>query len=511
MRRQCRPSPTRTSLFREIGYRRRVGNHAMEWAGMISPDSGLTSGPHSGPYMSLSPMPTDVDAAPIRTGLRVLVVGLGRFGGGVGVTRWLADQGAAVTVTDQVGAASLADSIAALGDLSRIALHLGGHDTSDVLDAELVIINPAVAKAQSELFRTVEARGIPWTTELNLFCERCLASVIGVTGTYGKSTTCAMLTHVLQAAAAGGSVPFTGVHLGGNIGRSLLPDLHRIRPTDIVVLEMSSAQLENLPRIPWTPRLAVITNLHPHHLDRYERFSDYIDAKLNIIGAVDRTRCVVAGQLNAEAEKALLRKVGADDPRLVRIESSPVPFDLRVPGRHNQINASGVLAVCGKLGLSEDFVRAALRDFRGLPHRLEHVGTREGVTYCNDSKSTAPAATVQAVESLGSPIIVLIGGESKKDLALEGFAETLARRCRMMIGFGEAGPAFIDAIRQAGGTGVQDRTLVAGTVEEAFRQAVRFAEPGDTVLLSPGAPSFDAYVNYTERGRHFTDLVHALV
>ena len=148
-------------------------------------------------------------------GLRVLVVGLGRFGGGVGVTRWLAGEGAVVTVTDQATPESLEESVAAIAGLG-VTLHLGGHDPRDLDPTDLVVVNPAV--------------------EINLFCERCPAVVIGVTGSYGKSTTCAMLAAALRAACD------TGVYLGGNIGRSLLPDLPEMRGSDIVILEMSNAQ-----------------------------------------------------------------------------------------------------------------------------------------------------------------------------------------------------------------------------------------------------------------------------
>src|SRR3972149_5475781 len=131
-------------------------------------------------------------------GRRVLVVGLGRFGGGVGVTRWLASEGAIVTVTDQATHEALAESVAAIADLP-VALHLGGHDEGDLDTADLVIINPAVNKSTSAFFQALVRRGIPWTTEMNLFCERCPAQVLGVTGSYGKSTTSTMLADVIRA------------------------------------------------------------------------------------------------------------------------------------------------------------------------------------------------------------------------------------------------------------------------------------------------------------------------
>jgi len=479
-------------------------------------------------------------------GLRILVVGLGRFGGGVGVTKWLVRQGAIVTVTDQADESSLRESIAAIQDCN-IRLRLGGHDLRDLDDADLVILNPAVNKSKSEFFQAIERRGIPWTTEMNLFCERCPTTVIGVTGTYGKSTTCAMLADALEACRTASHVHatdhrrdadllgltgtvqdgfrlnagrVTAVRLGGNIGKSLLGELDVIRETDLVVLEMSNAQLEDLSRIGWSPAVAVITNLFPHHLDRHGSFEAYIDAKLNILrGGNGDTRLAIIGELHPEAELHLEREktknLRGAEIRFVRVREPNQPIPLRVPGRHNAVNAACVETVCRELGCDGDAVRGALQSFQGLPHRLQYVRTIDGVNYVNDSKSTSPSATVVAVEAVDPPIVLIVGGQ-KKDVSLTDFAEIAIRRCRAVICTGECGPDFARAMEDARRrlcrttvvhAAIAPRIFEVTSLDAALSKAGECSRPGDVVLFSPGAPSFDQYGNFTERGDHFVRLV----
>jgi len=437
-------------------------------------------------------------------GHRVLVVGLGRFGGGVRLTQWLVQEGALVTVTDQADASALSESVAAISDLP-VTLRLGAHDERDLDASDLVVINPAVNKSTSAFFAEVVRRAIPWTTEMNLFCERCLATVIGVTGTYGKSTTCAMLHATFEAGRVAGAVPYTAVHLGGNIGRSLLPELAQMTPDDLVVLEVSNAQLEDLPRIRWAPSVAVITNLFPHHLDRHASFTEYVEAKLNIVRDPASRSRVIAGELHPEAERLFADAVDDSSERVVRIPPSAQPIELTVPGRHNQANAACVLTVCEVMGLDKGIARPALRSFRGLPHRLEFVRTLDGVDYYNDSKSTAPAATIVALDAMSRPVVAIVGGQ-RKDVTLDDCAKVLADRCRAVVCMGESGPTFAEALHGCGDVPVYAVRGVADTVPLARS----LAQSGDVVLFSPGAPSFDQYANFTERGRHFVESVNAL-
>ncbi|MBI4716695.1 MAG: UDP-N-acetylmuramoyl-L-alanine--D-glutamate ligase [Planctomycetes bacterium] len=447
-------------------------------------------------------------------GCRTLVVGLGRFGGGVGVTRWLVGQGAQVTVTDQAAAETLQESIAAISDLP-VRRRFGTHDARDLEHADLVVLNPAVVKSRSAMYQEMTRRGIPWTTELNLFCERCPAPVAGVTGSFGKSTTCTMLAEALRSCVRARATGFSDVHLGGNIGGSLLGTLDAIRATDVVVLEISNAQLEDLPHIGWAPRWSVITNLVPHHLDRHGTFEAYLDTKLNILRGDPAPEFLAVGELHPQAEAAVAAVARERGTRLVRVSAPAEAVELRVPGAHNRRNAACVLTVCRALGLPEPPVREALASFRGLEHRLEYVRTVAGVDYYNDSKSTAPSATVQAVEALDRAQVVIVGGQ-RKEVAFADCAATLARRARAVVCMGESGPYFASAVRLArdaagresvtGADGILEARDLASAVELARSAAL----PGDAVLFSPGAPSFDAYVNFTDRGRRFVELVRGL-
>ena len=446
-------------------------------------------------------------------GLRVLVMGLGRFGGGVGVTQWLAAQGAVVTVSDQADRGSLSKSLDLLAELD-VTLHLGGHDPGDLNGVDWVVVNPAVHKARSAFFQEVVRRNVPWTTETNLFCRRCRARIIGVTGSYGKSTTCAMLADALRAGLRAGAVDYTGVHLGGNIGRSLLNDLPGILSGDLVVLELSNAQLEDLPRIGWAPPIAVITNLWPHHRDRYDGFAAYVDAKLNIVRDLSGQNIVIAGDLDREAEGMLRVAMGDRFVRLLRVEAPSTTVELHVPGAHNQANAACVLTVCRHLGLDREVVREALRSFGGLLHRLEYVRTIEGVDYYNDSKSTSPDATIAALRSFDRPVVAIIGGQQRREVPWTALAKVLAGSCRTVICTGQSSAWLAQMIRKQIGDSDESGHRVSihetGTPADAVRIARSCSRPGDVVLFSPGAPSFDAFANYADRGSHFVNLIHAL-
>ncbi len=440
-------------------------------------------------------------------GLNVLVMGLGRFGGGVAVTRWLIAKGAEVAVTDQASPESLSGSIAQLSEFD-VDFRFGAHEPSLLAGIDLVVVNPAVQKRRSDFFKLIVERAIPWTTETNLFCERCPADVIGVTGSFGKSTTCAMLEEVLRSGKGemANSLSFRNLYLGGNIGKSLLPDLAQIGPNDLVILELSNAQLEDVPRIKWHPNVAVITNLYPQHLDRYESFAEYVAVKLNIVDPAGSQKAVVVGDVDDRA-LSMLEECGITArENFRRVGFSDVAFQMRVPGEHNQQNASCVKAVCQELGMKEEFVRAAIEEFGGLPHRLQFVKESDGVEYYNDSKSTAPEATVRAMKSFDRPIVLLVGGKMRDD-SLTHWANVAAERCRAIVCFGEAGSFFAKAIEEIDESRGKPMVREASTVEKAVAEARSCATRGDVVLFSPGAQSFDAFVNFEARGRSFVDFV----
>lgn len=447
-------------------------------------------------------------------------MGLGRFGGGTGVARWLAHQGADVLVTDLADASALQPSITELADLS-IEYRLGRHQIEDLNTADLVVVNPAVARERSAFFQEVLRRKIPWTTEILLFVERCPGRLIGITGTAGKSTTAAMIHHVLQRACDGGPIFF-----GGNIGRSLLQELPAITPLATVVLELSSFQLADFPRITRRPDISVIVNLWPHHLDRHGSFDDYLDCKLNILKGAPAGQTVVLGF----DDPALVARARAANPHLrFQLASSPdvPPFDLRIPGQHNQVNARCAAGACTAAGVAPAAIRDALASFDGLPHRLQFVERLAGVDYYNDSKATSPGAAVTALRSFDRPVIVLLGGKCT-DAPTDDLISGTRAVARAVICFGEVGPELLKRFtaRQVAppndgapgfATNVADdshgpaQVYGADSLADAVNTARSVARGGDVVLLSPGFPSYDAFANYEQRGDAFTAAVRRLL
>ncbi len=319
----------------------------------------------------------------------VLVMGLGRFGGGIGVTRWLCRAGANVTVTDLADGQALADSVQQLAGCN-VFFHLGEHRTSDLDRVDLVVVSPAVDRRRSPFFAQVEARRIPWTTEINLFLSRCRGRVLGVTGTAGKSTTCALLHHALDGSLPKGRQAW----FGGNVGRSLLNDLDDIGPDDVVVLELSSFQLETLPQIGTSPPIAAITNCWPNHLDRHADQAEYLAAKLNLFCHQQPGDHAVVPADDPGLVAAVEQVAARTGAQLVKFRLPTRPFDLRIPGRHNQHNAACAGTVARLLDLADAVIRNRMADFAGLPHRLEYVATTErGVACYNDSKATTPRGT----------------------------------------------------------------------------------------------------------------------
>jgi UDP-N-acetylmuramoylalanine--D-glutamate ligase len=450
-------------------------------------------------------------------GKRVVVMGLGRFGGGVGVTRWLAAAGAKVLVTDQAPAEKLSESLAELASCS-IELRLGGHDERDFRSADVVVVNPAVPPA-SPFLQTAQRAGVPITTEMNLFLERCPAACIGITGSVGKSTTTAMIGHVLER-----TLRDQRIWVGGNLGISLLDALPRIGRSDRVVLELSSFQLERIAAIRWRPRIAVITNLAPNHLDWHGSMDAYAAAKLNLLRFQDRSKdTVIIGDSDALAAcvrgligpAAPIWRYGIRDgspgawresPGDRRDATSSAAGDggirwpglhLATPGRHNLQNAAAALTVAHLLGVPASEAMGVIATFEGLPHRLQRVAVRDGVSYVNDSKSTTPEAAVTAMDAIDGPLLMIMGGYDK-GIDLSPASRAAARRARFVACIGQTGATVAEQIRLAGGS-AEVFTDLAGAVEACRRQA----RAGETVLLSPACASWDMFEDYRARGDEF--------
>lgn len=461
-------------------------------------------------------------------GKRVLVMGLGLHGGGLGVTRWLVEQGAHVTVTDLKKPEDLAPTLEALArgseTRSGIEFVLGEHREKDFISSDLIVRNPGVPR-ESKFLRLAQEHGVPIRMEMGLFFEQLPRGgdqVIGITGTKGKTTTTMMVGAILKKAKANSVV-------AGNLRVSALEMLDQIQADTTVVLELSSFQLEEFDALGISPRIAAITNISPDHLNRYAGMDEYTAAKANIFshqGISDytilnfdsptltrlrprvhsrvvwfsRTRPLNDGAL-VENGTIVWKREGQDTLVL------PVA-ELGTVGTHNLENALAATAVAKVWGASTESIAQALREFKGAPDRLEVVRVVGGVTYINDTTATAPAATVAALNALNKNgrNIVLIAGGSDKGLDYTEMAQTIANRSpRVVLVQDSATPRIEQALVAAGAS-----KLILGKYdrfEDAVSRAHELAHPGDTVLLSPGAASFGMFPNEFKRGDKFREIV----
>lgn len=448
-------------------------------------------------------------------GRRVLVMGLGQFGGGVGVSRWLVGEGAHVTITDMASPEILANSRAQLADLEptgQLTFKLGRHDIEDFTSAELVVVNPAVDRKTSPHVQAAIKAGVPLTTEMNLFVSRCPAYTIGITGSVGKSTTTTMI-HL--ALAAGMKESASRIYLGGNIGKSLLPELANIRAEDVVVLELSSFMLEDTPEVAWSPNMAVVTNLYGNHLDRHGDLAGLAAAKQGIlrfqqaddIAIFNADEPTVAAWASLAHGKTMMYSV-QDPSRFVK---------LTVPGLHNQSNAQAALAVLDNVPIKINRAAAikALETFPGLSHRLMLVHaltTPQGdVRFFNDSKATTPEASMTALHAFDPGTAIFLVGGYDKHADMSAFAAMLAERAAGVVGVGQTGEAMLAQVRACGRLPA-DRVVYAEKLDAAVPLAVSWAKAlmpkvhAPAVVLSPACASWGQYQNYEKRGDHFIIL-----
>ncbi|MBI3856240.1 MAG: UDP-N-acetylmuramoyl-L-alanine--D-glutamate ligase [Planctomycetes bacterium] len=441
---------------------------------------------------------------PALEGKRVTVMGLGLFGGGLGVTRFLVRSGARVTVTDSKSETELRESVEPLKSLP-VTLKLGGHDERDFRDADLVIVNPAVPETNPylKLARALE-------TEMNLFFKLCRAkTILGITGSNGKTTTTTLVGEILKKHPRRSWV-------GGNIGISLLEALPEIEPDDLVTLELSSFQLENLGTLDRSPNIGAVLNISPNHLDRHGTMENYIAAKRKIVThsetkVLNWDDAVVRGFASPASYFSLKEKPPAGAwAHDERIDFDGAVLDVRrrkIPGWFNLANMAAAATVTAALpGWSgwQAACEGVFNSFPGVEHRLEFVTEKGGVKYYNDSKATDAEATIAALDTLDGPFVLILGGFDKKT-PWESLARAVAGKpVRVAVLMGQTAPAIEAAFRAAPRA---PEIVRVASIDEAVRVPAR---PGETVLLSPACASWDMFRNFTERGLRFKALVAAL-
>jgi UDP-N-acetylmuramoylalanine--D-glutamate ligase len=444
----------------------------------------------------------------------VVVIGLGRSG--VAATQLLRQRGYTVYACDDGTSSKLADvaqKLAALG----ANVQIGGHDSGRVARAVLVVASPGVPPdAPALVAATSASREVVSEIELALRCAPDLR-YIAVTGTNGKTTTTALIGHLLRG--LGVTAPDAG-NIGTPLSEIALADP---RP-DCVSLELSSFQLHDTPSI--APDVGVLTNLSADHLDRYAAVSDYFADKALLFrnatpashwvlnaddpASLDMARGVAGAQLHFSVAKSSDAWYDRAADSLVVFDSPLLPrADLRLLGDHNVANA--LAASLAVMAASSDYrttearraIADALRTFRAMPNRLEVVGEWNGIEWINDSKATNVASTLVAVQGMTRPTVLLLGGRHKGE-PYTALLQPIAQHVRHVIAFGEAAPIVQHDL--ANGAPL---TRVDGTFEEVIAAARGVAQRGDAVLLSPACSSYDMFNNYVERGERFRELARA--
>jgi len=495
---------------------------------------------------------------------KVLIMGLGRFGGGVDCAEFAVRAGAKVIVTDLAPAAQLSDSIDKLEEFPEIEFHLGSHDPLDFKQADIIIANPAVP-GDNEFLELARRHNKFITSQINIFFELCPAQIIGITGANGKSTTTALTAHLLKHASHERRA--TGdehVWLSGNIGNQpLLTILDKIKANDLIILELSSFQLEQLAEIQKAPKIALLTNLTPNHLDRHGTFADYCAAKENIFKFQVRRvgfsppnktwwgkphptitgagRSIFSTEnspavsiFNAEDKIAAewFEKYSKDTGRIcIRFSTEDVSKELRdsftLPGRANLSNLAAAIAIAKYFGIDDDRIKNSLPGFKPLPHRLEFIGRINGVSWYNDSIATTPQSAIAALEAFEQPKIIIAGGYDK-NLPFDELGQKIATNAKAAILIGQTAPKIASAIHNAKMSlrgakrrsnlnqrdtkhEIQEmRVEIVDSLTKAVQLAARLAKNGDVILLSPACASYDMFDNFQHRGREFTKLVRTL-
>ena len=444
-------------------------------------------------------------------GKRVLVVGLGKSG--VASALFLKARGARVTVSDTKTEDELRGEIPALLD-QGIAVETGGHGERTFRGQDLIVVSPGVPVDAPPL---VQARALGETVigEIELAAQFLPGRIVAITGSNGKTTTTALAGEVI---AAGG---YPAV-VGGNIGTPAISLVERAKPDTITVLEVSSFQLETIQT--FRPKVAVVLNVTPDHLDRHRTFATYTDAKARIfenqtgedfavLNADDPTCAELARRTRAQVfwfgrKKEVKQGAHVAGGRILFRDSGGqreimLVSEIPLKGSHNVENALAAVCVGILMRCAPDKIAQAIRSFKAVEHRLEYVATVRGVEYFNDSKATNVDATIKALESFPANIHIILGGKDKgSDYTV--LNDLLRQRVKRVYTIGAAADKIESHIKGAA------EIVHAETLDNAIKRAAAVAQPGDIVLLAPACASFDQFQNYEHRGRVFKEAVRGL-
>jgi UDP-N-acetylmuramoylalanine--D-glutamate ligase len=443
-------------------------------------------------------------------GKRVLVVGLGKSG--VASALFLKAHGARVTVSDTKSGDELRNEIPVLLD-HGITVETGGHGERTFRGQDMIVVSPGVPVDAPPL---VQARALGESVigEIELAAQFLPGPIVAITGSNGKTTTTTLAGEIMTAAGFSALV-------GGNIGTPAISLAEHAKPETVVVLEVSSFQLETIQT--FRPKVAVVLNVTPDHLDRHRTLEAYVDAKARIfenqqasdfavLNADDPTCLAMAARTRAQVfwfsrqrevqqgawvrDGNILFRDRAGQKEIMQVSEIPLK------GAHNLENVLAAACAGALMGCAPDKIRQAVRDFKAVEHRLEFVATIRGVDYYNDSKATNVDATIKALESFPANIHLILGGKDKgSDYTV--LNELLRQRVKRVYTIGAAAAKIESQIKGA-------EVVHAETLENAIRKANAVAQPGDVVLLAPACASFDQFKSYEHRGKVFKEIVRSL-
>ena len=450
-------------------------------------------------------------------GKKILVIGAARQG--LAASRYLADHGAHVLLNDNRAQTEFAQILSDLEN-RNIRFHFGSHPLELLEGIDLVCVSGGVP-LELPILQEAQRRGIPLTNDSQLFMQDVKARVIGITGSAGKTTTTTICGEIAKA----------GIHsphkvwVGGNIGVPLIEQMENMGADDWAVVEFSSFQLELMDI---SPHIAVMLNITPNHLDRHKSMQAYTAAKAHILTHQKKDDIAILNRDDpgsmglTDLVRGELLTFGFDHPGsgngcFVENDAIMMAYQdklrklaplsaLHLVGKHNIANALAACAAAFAAGFSSNAMQNGIDAVKGVPHRLELVRELKGVRWYNDSIATAPERVIAALNAFNGSLVVLLGGRDK-DLPWDSLANLLSTRHPKIVLFGEAGDLINHALQK---TQPDYPIYQVKHLSEAVAKASQIAEAGDSVLLSPGGTSFDAYRDFEERGEHFRHLVKEL-
>ncbi|HEY4720401.1 MAG TPA: UDP-N-acetylmuramoyl-L-alanine--D-glutamate ligase, partial [Anaerolineae bacterium] len=400
----------------------------------------------------------------------------------------------------------------------EVTYALGGHPLSLLDDCDVLCLSGGVP---IDLPIVIEAQrqGVPLTNDAQLFVERCPAAIMGITGSAGKTTTTTLLGEIVRAAGH-------TTWVGGNIGNPLIGDLASIQSSDLVVMELSSFQLELMTN---SPQVAAVLNITPNHLDRHPSMEAYIAAKQHILdyqalndtavlGYDDPITRAMSGMARGyvrffSREKIVGRGAFVKGDRVLVVQNQESEVcrldEIQLRGAHNVLNVLAACALAATHEIDPAVMAEVIRNFTGVAHRLQLVRERNGVRFYDDSIATAPERLMAGVQSFDEPLVLLAGGRDKH-LPWAAAAQLIVERVRELIVFGEMADLVQGAVEEQRATAessVLEHIHHVRTLDEAVTKSVQVAHSGEVVLLSPGGTSFDAFKDFAERGDKFQELV----